>query len=72
MRSDEKQTFLGLSRVPPHERSWRGTREKPKNEEANENHLIRQDIYHGFLPPFLPTLANYLIRSTSEGQICLL
>ena len=26
------QTFLGLSRVPPHERrSWGGTRDKPKN-----------------------------------------
>ena len=25
------QTFLGLSRVPDHERSWGGTRDEPKN-----------------------------------------
>ena len=23
--------FLGLSRIPPHERSWGGARNKPKN-----------------------------------------
>jgi len=26
-----RSRFLGLSRVPPNERSWGGTRDKPKN-----------------------------------------